>query len=78
MVRFQIGKGVHQCYIMLSCLFNLFAECIMRNAELDEAQTGMKFAGGNINNFRYSDDTTLYGRKRRRTKEPLDESERGE
>ena len=70
MVRFQIGKGVHQCYIMLSCLFNLFAECIMRNAELDEAQTGMKFAGGNINNFRYSDDTTLYGRKRR-TKPPL-------
>ena len=49
----------------------------MRNAELDEAQAGMKIAGKNINNLRYADDTTLNG-KRRRTKEPLDESERGE
>ena len=67
---YQIGTRVCQGCILLSCLFNLYAECIMRNAELDEAQTGMKFAGGNINNFRYSDDTTLYGRKRR-TKLPL-------
>ena len=50
----------------------------MRNAGLDETQAGIKISGRNINNFRYADDTTLYGRKRRRTKEPLDESERGE
>ena len=50
----------------------------MRNAGLDEAQAGIKISGRNINNFRYTDDPTLYGRKRRRTKEPLDESERGE
>ena len=50
----------------------------MRNAGLDEAQAGIKIAGRNINNLRYADDITLYGRKWRRTKEPLDESERGE
>ena len=55
-----------------------YAEYIMRNAEWDEAQAGIKIAGRNINNLRYADDTTLNGRKRRRTKEPLDESERGE
>ena len=50
----------------------------MRNSGLNEAQAGIKIAGSNINNLRYADDTTLYGRKQRRTKEPLDESERGE
>ena len=49
----------------------------MKNAGLDEAKAGIKIAGRNINNLRYADDTTFYGRKRRRTKEPLDESERG-
>ena len=56
---FQIGKGVHQCYILSPCLFNLYAECIMRNAGLEEAQAGIKVAGRNINNLRYADDTTL-------------------
>ena len=56
---FQIGKEVHQDCILSSCLFNLYAEYIMRNAELDEAQAGIKIAGRNINNFRYADDTTL-------------------
>ena len=56
---FQIGKGVHQGCIMSPCLFNLYAEYIMRNAGLDEAQTGIKIARRNINNLRYADDTTL-------------------
>ena len=56
---FQIGKGVHQGCIMSSCLLNLYAEYIMRNAGLDEAQAGIKIAGRNINNLRYADDTTL-------------------
>ena len=56
---FQIGKGVHQGYILSSCLFNLHAEYIMQNARLDEAQAGIKIARGNINNLRYADDTTL-------------------
>ena len=55
----QIGKGVHQGCILSSCLFNLYAEYIMRNADLDEAQAGIKIARGNINNLRYADDTTL-------------------
>ena len=74
---FQIGKGVHQGCILSPCLFNLYAEYIMRNAGLEEAQAGIKTAGRNINNLRYADDTTLNGRNER-TKEPLDESERGE
>ena len=74
---FQIGKGVYQGCILSPCLFNSYAEYIMRNAGLDEAQAGIKIAGRNINNLRYADDTTLMGRKWR-TKEPLDESERGE
>ena len=56
---FQIGKGVHQGCILLPCFFNFYAEYIMRNAGLDEAQAGIKIAGGNINNLRYTDDTTL-------------------
>ena len=56
---FQIGKGVCQGYILSPCLFNLYAEYIMRNAGLDEAQAGIKTAGRNINNLRYADDTTL-------------------
>ena len=56
---FQIGKGVSQGYILSSCLFNLYAEHIMRNAGLEEAQAGIKIAGRNINNLRYADGTTL-------------------
>ena len=56
---FKIGKGVCQGCILSPCLFNLYAEYIMRNAGLQEAQAGIKFAGRNINNLRYADDTTL-------------------
>ena len=56
---FQIGKGVHQGSILLPCLLNFYAEYIMRNAGLDEAQAGIKIAGRNINNLRNADDTTL-------------------
>ena len=56
---FQIGKGVHQGCILSPCLFNLYAECIIRNARLDETQAGIKIAGRNINNLRHADDTTL-------------------
>ena len=56
---FQIGKGVHQGCILSPCLFNFYAECIMRNAGLDEAQARIKIDGRNINNLRYIDDTTL-------------------
>ena len=56
---FQIGKGVHQGCILSPCLFNLYAEYIIRNAGLDEAQDGIKIAGRNINNLRYADDTIL-------------------
>ena len=56
---FQIGKGVYQGCILSPCLFNLYAEYIMRNAGLVEAQAGIKIAGRNINNLRYADDTTL-------------------
>ncbi|KAB0373038.1 hypothetical protein FD755_015791 [Muntiacus reevesi] len=56
---FQIGKGVHQGCILSPCLFNLYAEYIMKNAGLGEAQAGIKTAGRNINNLRYADDTTL-------------------
>ena len=56
---FQIGKGVCQGCILSPCLFNFYAEYIMRNARLDEAQVGIKIAGRNINNLRYVDDTTL-------------------
>ena len=56
---FQIGKGVRQGWILSPCLFNFYAEYIMRNAGLEEAQGGIKIAGRNINNLRYADDTTL-------------------
>ena len=56
---FQIAKGVRQGCILSPCLFNLYAEYIMRNAGLEETQAGMKIAGRNINNLRYADDTTL-------------------
>ena len=56
---FQIGKGIRQDCILSPCLFNLYAEYIMRNAGLDEAQAGIKIARSNINNLRYADDTTL-------------------
>ena len=56
---FQIGKGICQGCILSPCLFNFYAEYIMRNAGLDEAQAGIKIAGKNINNLRYADDTTL-------------------
>ena len=72
---FQIGKGVRQGHILSPCLFNLYAEYIMRNSGLDESQAGIKIAGRNINNLRYADDST-HSRKRRGTKEPLDEGER--
>src|SRR5574342_364675 len=75
---FQIGKGVHQGCILSPCLFNLYAEYIMRNAGLDEAHVGIKIAGRNINNLRYADDTTLMAESEEELKRPHDESERGE
>ena len=76
---FQIGKGVCQGCILSSCLFNLYAEYIMRNAGLDEAQAGIKTAGRNISNLRYVDDTTLTAeREEELNKEPLDDSEKAE
>ena len=75
---FQIGKGVHQGCILSSCLFNFYAEYIMRNAGLEEAQAGIKIARGNINNLRYADDTTLMAESKNELKKPLDEGERGE
>ena len=74
---FQTGKGAHQDCILSPCLFNLYAEYIMRNAGLEEAQAGIKTAGRNINNLRYADDTTLMAESEEELK-PLDESERGE
>ena len=56
---FQIGKGVRQGCILSPCLFNFYAEYIMRNPRLEESQAGVKIAGRNINNLRYADDTTL-------------------
>ena len=71
---FQIGKGVRQGCILSLCLFNLYAEYIMRNVALYEAQAGIKMAGKN-NNLRYADDTTLMAESA--IQESLDESERG-
>ena len=68
---FQIGKGVHQGCILSPCLFNFYAEYIMRNAGLDEAQTRIKIAGRNINNLRYADDTTLMAKSEEELKSLL-------
>ena len=56
---FQFGKGVHQGCVLSPCLFNLYAECIIQNSVLDEAQAGIKIAGRNISNLKYAHDTTL-------------------
>ena len=68
---FKIGKGVYQGCILSPCLFNLYAEYIMQNAELDEAQGGIKISWRNINNLRYADDITIMAE----SEEPLDEGE---
>ena len=74
---FQIWKGVHQGCVLSPCLFNLYAEYIMRNTVLEETQAGIKTAKRNINNLRHANDTTVMAESEK-TKEPLDESERGE
>ena len=77
--QFQVGKGVRQGCILSSSLFNLYAEYIMRNAGLNEAQAGIKISGRNINNLRYADDTTLTAESEEGlNKQSLDEGERGE
>ena len=68
---FQIGKGVHQGCILSPCLFNLYAEYIMRNARLNEAQAGIKIARRYINNLRYADDTTLMAESKEELKNLL-------
>ena len=78
---FQIRKGVHQGCILSPCLCNLYAEYLMRNAGLDEAQTGIKIARKNINNLRYADDTTLIAESKEELMSLLmkvEVSERGE
>ena len=77
---FQTGKGVYQGCVLSPCLFNLYAEYIMRNTGLDETEAGIKIAGRNTNNLRYINNLRWhhpYGRKQRGTKAPLGESERG-
>ena len=68
---FKIGKGVHQGCIFSPCLFNLYAEYILRNAELDESQAGIKIAGENINNIRCADDITLMAESKEELKSLL-------
>ena len=68
---FQTGKGVCQGCILLPCLFNLYAEYIMQNARLDEAQAGIQIAGRNINNLRYADDITLMAESKEELKNLL-------
>ena len=68
---FKIRKGVHQGWILSCCLFNFYAEYIMRNAELEEAQAGIKIARSNINNLRYADDTTLMAEREEELKSLL-------
>ena len=75
---FKIGRGVHQGCILSPYLFNLHAEYIMRNAGLKEAQAGIKIARRNINNLRYTDETTLMAESVKGTKKPLDEGKRRE
>ena len=67
----QIGKGVHQACIFSACLFNLYAQNIMRNAGMDEAQAGIKIAGRDINNLRYADDTILVAEREEELKSLL-------
>ena len=71
-------KGVYQGCILTPCLFNLYAEYIMRNTGLDEAQAGIKIAGRNNNNLRYADDITLMAESKEELKKPLAKGERGE
>ena len=68
---FQLGKGVHQGCILLPCLFNLYAEYIMRDAGLQETQAGIKIAGRNINNLRYADNTTFMAESKEELKSLL-------
>ena len=68
---FQIGKGVRHGCILSPCLFNLYAEYIMQNAGLDEARVESRLQGGNLNNFRYADDTTLMEESREQLKSLL-------
>jgi len=68
---FQIGKAVHQGYILSPCLFNLYAEYIMRNARLDEKQARIKTAGRNVNNLRYADNTILMAENEKELKSLL-------
>ena len=68
---FQIGKGVHQGCLLSPCLFNFYAESIMRNAGLEEIQAGIKIVGRNINNLRYADDTTLMAESEKKLKSLL-------
>ena len=68
---FQIGKAVHQGCILSPCLFDLYAEYMMRNAGLDEAQAGIKIAGRNINHLRYAEDTTLMAKSEEKLKSLL-------
>ena len=75
---FQIGKGVHQGCILSTCLFNFYAEYIMRNTGLDEAQAGIKIAGRNINNLRYAYGTTLMAESEEELKSLLMKVKRGE
>ena len=75
---FQIGKGVHQGCISLLCLLNLYAEYIMRNTGLEEAQPGIKIVGRNINNIRYADDTTLMAESEEELKSLLMKRERAQ
>ena len=75
---FQIGKRVCKGCILSPGLFNLYAEYIMQNAGLDEAQAGIKIAGRNNNNLRYADDITLMAESKEELKKPLAKGERGE
>ena len=75
---FKIWEGVHQGYILSSCLFNLHAEYTMQNSKLDESQAGIKIARRNINNLRYANNTTLMAENKKEPKEPLNEGEKGE
>ena len=68
---FKTGKGVHQDCMLSPCLFNLYAEYIMGNARLDEAQAGIKIAGRNINNLRFANDTTLMAESKEKLKSLL-------